>query len=104
MSVTYPTKNGFPIVPAYAIDETHIWFKCPFHPTLTFHEHGSRGDLTDRLTHRGSHHQVSELTRGYYLDINPSTIRGTLKNKRVLKRSVAKLRLIQLKQEEQMST
>lgn len=93
------SQDGFPIVPAYAVDETHIYFKCPYSRRLTYHLHGSCGDLTNRLTHRGSHIQEGELAKGYYLDINNETIRGEMRNKRILKRSINKLNTLWDKQQ-----
>tara|TARA_R110001592_G_scaffold184578_6_gene428356 strand:+ start:1107 stop:1427 length:321 start_codon:yes stop_codon:yes gene_type:complete len=82
----FPQLDGCPIVPAYAVDMTHIYFKCPYSKKLTFHLHGSCGDLTNRLEHRGSH---SKYFNNYYLNITDDTIRANVRRSGyILKRSI----------------
>ena len=91
------TFNDFPVVEAYAVNTKSIIFICPF--TNKVHSHGSCGDLTNRLEHRGSHSTAPELKRGYYIEINDNTARARLGRKgQILKRSLKLLNRIHAKQ------
>ncbi len=94
VSNPFPDKDGFPVLEAYAIDNTHIYLKCPYSKS-TYHLHGSCGDLTNRYEHRGSH---SKFFDNYYIHITDNTIRGSMRNKRVLKRSMKTMNKLWLKQ------
>ncbi len=93
---TFPEKDGFPVLEAYAIDSTHIYLKNPYSKKITYHLHGSCGDLTNRYEHRGSHMEGFD---NYYIQITDNTIRGSMRNKRVLKGSQPKLERLWLKQQ-----
>lgn len=85
---------------AKAIDDTHIVFKCPHHRRVTYHRHGSCGDLTNRITHRSSH---CEHLGDYHLIIDDETIRGTIRNNRVLRRSLGPMDKLYCKQVEKLN-
>lgn len=81
---------------AYAIDTTHIYFKCPCCKKKTIHKHGSCRSLLNRREHRSSH---CNLLPDYHLIIDDDTIRGTIgTNFRILKRSQPILEKIHRKQ------
>lgn len=81
---------------AYAIDTTHIYFKCPCCKKKTIHRHGSCRNLMNRLEHRSSH---CPSLSDYYLVIDDDTIRGSIgTNFRILKRSQPILEKIRRKQ------
>ncbi len=83
------------LIHADAIDDVHIVFKCPHHRRITYHRHGSEKSLCNRHTHRSSH---CEHLEDYYLVIDDDTVRGTIKNNRILKRSLASMERLHAKQ------
>jgi len=92
-------NNKCPVVKAYAVNPTSIWFKCPFHKKNSIHHHGSCGDLTNRLEHRCSHCSCKELENGYYVEIDDNTQRAWIgKSNQVLKRDRDALQRLHEKQ------
>ena len=82
-------------VHAFAVDDVHITVCCPHHRRKTFHRHGSCGNLLNREEHRSSH---CEHMGDYTIVIDDDTIRGTVRNNRILKRSCKILDKVHAKQ------
>ena len=85
------------LIHAYAVDTTHIYYKCPWcKKRKTIHKHGSCRNLLSRKEHRCS--DCPNFDGGYYLVIDDDTVRGTVRNNRILKRSLPILERIHAKQ------
>ena len=75
-----------PVFEAYAVNDQHIYFKCPFHRGKVVIKHGSEGNLTNRIEHRGTHCNCNETKKGYYIKITDNTHRAYIgKSQQVLK-------------------
>ena len=83
---------------AYCIDKNDVWYECPLHRAKTFHHHGTNGNLCNRVEDRSSH--CINRRDPVKIIIDDDTIRGTLKNKRILKRSQPELESAWLNQQQ----